>query len=94
MKRVYKFKVSVIGGPQTIALPVDAKLVHSRMGDDGDVVYLWYQVDSGKLVKNHRFEIFGTGMDVPQTYQHVATVSALDLCLVWHVYELEETFGG
>lgn len=98
MKRVYKFKVSVIGGPQTIELPADAKLVHARMGErvgeEGDLVYLWYEIDSGRPVRHHRFEVFPTGWDVPETHRHVVTVSALDLRLVWHVYELEEVFGG
>jgi len=87
MRRVYKYHLEIISGPQSIELSSDARFVHARVGMDGESIFLWFEVDTEKEPTHRRFEVFPTGYDVPGHLHHLVTVSTLDLQLVWHVYE-------
>ena len=88
IKRIYKYTLNSHIGIQRINMPcfadiLDCQIQHGR-------ICLWAVVDPDKDNLSRRFEVFGTGWDLPyrfaSRYNHLKTVQ--DGQFVWHVFEV------
>ena len=57
-----------------------------HVAPQGGLIRLWAEVETNSPEKTHRFQIIGTGHEVPKGAQYLGTV--LDPPFVWHLYQL------
>lgn len=83
-------KESIWAGPATLVLPVDAKVI--SVGDQNDMISIWYESEQQSPYENREFEVVGTGMYFNKTRHHnfLGTVIQAEGSLVWHVYEVTQ----
>jgi hypothetical protein len=90
MKFVWKYDIPVDDLVHTFQVP-PGRVVHVGTQDRPDVVQLWMEVDESEQRNARRFQVFGTGHDIPDKSTHVGSVIAHRLPdLVWHVFEVFE----
>lgn len=91
MRCIYKYPLTTAYGPQTLNLPVNARVLHAGV-QAGEIV-IWCLVFHDDL-EPRIFQVFGTGHRIPDTIlvkEYIGTVTvhhrhAIDL--VWHVLEV------
>jgi hypothetical protein len=73
------------GAEQTINLPQNAVIV--KVDNQGGAITMWYLFNtlSEKKLTPRKFQIFGTGHEVPDWRKYCGT--ALVGAFVWHVFE-------
>lgn len=81
-KVVYKYPLGM--GPNTVALPKNAKIVHIGMQEGFPMMWVEHPHEWESYEKRF-FEIFGTGNPIPEDAEHISTF--FDPPFVWHVYE-------
>ncbi len=88
VKKIYKYKLSSHIGVQGIQMPWDADILDLQI-QNGHLC-IWAVVDPSKENLMRKFEVFGTGWDLPyrfiDRYEHLKTVQ--DGGFVWHVFEV------
>lgn len=85
MKSIFKFELAEYGNNVLTAQPGVVRHVGERHG----ILTVWIEVDrSVRGLHQYHFDIFGTGHDIPDTYegQYIGTVQ-MSTGLVWHIYE-------
>lgn len=87
MKTVYKYKIP-LGVSVSVILPVGAKPVFTAVQEDEPTLWFEHSVHGMFKTEMRRFKVFGTGMDIPDKWNHVG--SCTDGVFVWHVYEFTE----
>lgn len=92
MKRVLKYEV-LVGHPLEIIIPSMSAMapdcVHVDLDQTGspDRVWIWLEIDESEHPTKRRFEVFPTGVPVPDDAEHCGSVRHISTGLVWHVYE-------
>jgi len=83
LKTIWKFKLSVTAGIQTVSLPADAKVVHMDVQDNTPCI--WVLLDPNMPTKQRDVLCFGTGHEVlASADRHIGTV--LIGPFVWHYF--------
>jgi len=86
MKKIYKYKINLIG-KQTVKLPLASEIldIQPQLGE----IYLWALVDpESTLVLDRVFHIFGTGHKINvDKLKHISTFQTQGGELVWHAFE-------
>jgi hypothetical protein len=83
MKRIFKYELA-IEHSQLIEMPAKARIL--SVGNQGDQVCLWAEVDPDSPTLERRVLIAGTGHATPPG-EFIGTVLTNDGSLVWHVYD-------
>lgn len=78
------WKYTLWHGVNPIAMPDGARVVHFDI--QAGVYTMWALVTPGPLVAPRQFMIFGTGHDIPEHAEYIAT--AQQPPFVWHLFEL------
>ncbi len=87
MKSVWKYDIPVDDRNHSFQMP-PGRPIMVGIQDRLDVVQLWMEVDPETEKRNaRRFQVFGTGQDIPRTATHVGSVIAHPN-LVWHMFEV------
>jgi len=84
-KRIYKFTLSPLS-INTMELPYGAEVLDVQIQHGS--IRLWALGDFNKTPVRREFLVTGTGMDVPDDADYVATVQMDDGARVWHVFEI------
>jgi hypothetical protein len=82
---IWKYPLKV--GTNEVELP----FLHQPVGfghQEGVGLVMWAEVVPDSPQKPYRFDVIGTGFDVPAGGEHVATVQAHGF--VWHLYAFTE----
>lgn len=79
MRRIYKWPLQA-----TIALPWSPGDRVLMVADQGGTLTLWAEQEDSKPADLRKFEIVGTGWEVPAGREHLGSAVCGDL--VWHVY--------
>ncbi len=87
MRCVHKYQVG-FGGPQTIYLPKGYYLLHFDYQEANDTMCFWAEVDPEGELEPTLFQIFPTGIELPQPALHVGTCLVDHGALVWHLYRV------
>tara|TARA_R110002020_G_scaffold193923_1_gene394506 strand:- start:4226 stop:4492 length:267 start_codon:yes stop_codon:yes gene_type:complete len=85
MKIIYKYEIPVGGG--NIKMPYVSTAL--SVGVQNGSLMLWAEVDPDSSDVTSRFEVFGTGHDIPEDMgvsRRFIGTAFMD-SLVWHVYE-------
>ena len=87
MRTIWKFTLEMMRQPQPITLPAGAFVLTAR--EQGGAICMWVEVDTSAANTVRRFEVFGTGWEMPPgTRGYIGTVQFTDGSpLVFHVYE-------
>jgi len=88
VKIIYKYHIQSIPGNQKIRLPAGSKLLH--IGDQLNILTLWWLVDIEKEYAIIDLEVFGTGQLIPDKRKYLATVQMAYSGLVLHVFLVED----
>jgi hypothetical protein len=86
--RVYKYPLDLRSGPQIIAMPYGAKIVHVHdqvLGGEPHPV-MWAEVSTTAPLVSRQFFVLATGHDdVPMGATYIGTIHVE--WTVWHIYE-------
>jgi hypothetical protein len=83
---VYKYPLPPVGAG-VISMAKNARIVH--FDSQNNVWHIWALCYLDAPTEQRRFEIIGTGRNVPDSHEHVKT--ALDGPFVWHLFEVRPT---
>lgn len=87
MKTVYKYKLSLVAASEVILMP--AHSLPLSVNFQGDELFMWVQVDTGRAGVKRKFEVFGTGRAMPDKVWHRYIGTAhKDNGLVLHLFEI------
>lgn len=84
-KTIWKYPVSDIG-EVTIPMPAGSKVVFVAGDPSGISPAFWAEVDQSAPIEFRKFQIVGTGHDIPPYAIHRGTV--IQGPFVWHLYEI------
>lgn len=90
MKKVFKYDLSVEGGPHQIFMPPGAEILHVGHQGDPAMVCIWALVDIYQEdTVSKLFYVVGTGHELPEPsrWTFVGTVNYHPVPLVWHVFQ-------
>lgn len=87
-RRVFRYEVPVDDQPHEFKLLSNAEILHVA-AVAVDLVEFWIE-DYGDAVRltARRFQVFGTGQDLPDQAKWVGTCDRTDFSLMWHLYEV------
>jgi len=91
MRTIYKYPIQITGEVQEIEMPHDSIILDFQ--EQGTRPFVWAEVDSeGKEQVKRRFQIFGTGTEIPKDdppkwAQYIGTIQRG--IYVWHLYEMK-----
>ena len=92
MRRMYRHRLIVGGGPTVFELTADPVRVEARRLGVGEraqhVVDFWAEHDDEAPASKRTFQIFGTGHPLPEDARHRGSTARTDDGFVWHLYEL------
>ncbi len=83
-KRVFKYPIPSTAKTFTLLLPGGAKFL--TMTWQRDQLMAWFEVQDSARVVERKFESFGTGQEIPDSYKYVSTF--MHGPFVFHVYEI------
>lgn len=85
MRTVHKYALRLIGGEQSVGMPIGAEIVHFDM--QGDRPMTWALVETDARLEERVFHVVGTGHPLPEgpTFAHVGTT--MNPPFVWHLFE-------
>lgn len=85
MRRIYKYEVPVNDEAMKVQTHAGAKVV--LVGHQGmpRLACIWLEADTDSPIEYRWFRVFGTGHQIPPTYEHVGSYQAPPF--VWHIYE-------
>lgn len=85
--KIWKFSLDIID-QQTIAMPLDAKILTVQMQMGG--AQLWALCNENQTQTEDRsIAIYGTGNPMPEEPgEYIATFQGMGGALVWHAFEL------
>jgi hypothetical protein len=83
MKTIYKYNLDL--GGNTFEMPADADVLTAQM-QHGRIT-LWAKVDTDKSPMKRRFTVFGTGHQMYEGLEYIATVQQAEGALIWHIFE-------
>jgi hypothetical protein len=86
MKTIYKYQFE-ISSVIEILMPEKSQVVH--VGLQNSIPCIWAEVPKSNINIVRRFGIFGTGHDIPDSCEHIATF--IDGNFVWHLYEWDKS---
>ena len=69
-RQIWKYKLSIVDGPQRVHMPIGARIVHVAE-QDGDVCF-WAQVYPDLVRVPRDFFVHGTGHPIPGDEEYVA----------------------
>ena len=91
MKTIYKYTLDITQDePHVLTMPTGAEIIHVQDQYGADQVMLWAVVDTGRESCERRFDIFGTGDQMPEDalhHEHIGSTVTASGSLVWHVFE-------
>jgi len=70
-RRVYKYPIPMKATEFELKLPRGYKV--SRVGWQQSEIFMWAVVDVDAPIDSIKFRLFGTGQDIPDGYEYVAT---------------------
>lgn len=73
MKLVYKYPYFLNDKKFSLMLPVGWKFLTVNMANE--TLFLWAEVREGMALREHKFEVFGTGQEIPLTAEYLTTYS-------------------
>lgn len=86
MRTVFKYKMLFV---VNLALPVGAQFLHA--GQQGEDIYLWFEVNTSYPLVTRAFKAYATGMEIENnTNKFLATVQMKggpEDGLVFHIYD-------
>lgn len=87
MKTIWKYEV-----PIGLSVELPGKVVHAAVGLIPHTVRVWCELDASKGRGNEAaiYVVHGTGHDINDDSEHVASVVDDNYGLVWHLYRLSE----
>ena len=83
-RTVHKYKLELTSEVQRWLMRETYKVVH--VGLQNGFIHLWVEVDTDTYNAERRFQIFGTGHNIPDSAVHVGSVMVDPY--VWHVYDV------
>lgn len=85
-KTIWKYPISDIG-EVTITMHAGSKVVFVAGDPSGVSPAFWAEVDQSAPIEFRKFQIVGTGHDIPANARHHGSV--IQGPFVWHLYELD-----
>ncbi len=87
MPTIWKFEIVPSDGHEvTLTMPRGARVLCAR--EQRDTICVWAEVDRSAPLEPRRFEVFGTGWDLPPgERRYLGTASIYGGSLIFHVYE-------
>jgi len=87
MKTIYKYKLSPLAASEVITMP--AHSLPLSVSFQRNELFMWVQVDTCRVDVERKFEVFGTGHDMPNDVSHryIGTAHE-DSGLVFHLFEI------
>lgn len=91
MQTIYKYTVE-IEDDQVIEIPKGGVILSVQMQDG--LPRIWVQVDTGNLVEDRYFAVFGTGQPIADNihYVYIGTFQMQAGALVFHLFEVFDNF--
>ncbi len=87
MLTIYKYSLRLDRDCTVYHLPVGYKVLTAMV--QGSVVFLWIEHDISQPKQAVKFEVFGTGFNMPiRPREHVGSVQQENF--VWHIYKCIE----
>lgn len=89
MKKIFKYELPVIGGPNAIMMPRGAQILHIGHQGDPERICIWALIDPNEPTDMAKtFYIVGTGHELPEParWTFLGTVNLHPMPLVWHVF--------
>jgi len=83
-KQIWKYEINVTG--TIVEMPEDAiiRCVDSQYGG----ITLWVEVDPERSKVKRKFEVIGTGQNIPDIpLKYLGTVKLIHETLIYHIYE-------
>ena len=84
MKKIWKFGIQLIGGIQTIMVPIEFEIVHFDV--QGPQLFVWGEVDPDSPTVERRFQVYGTGNEIERHRKHIKSIVVNGF--VRHLYEV------
>ena len=84
MRIVHKYKLGLIGGAQSLGLPIGAEVVHFDMQEGKPM--LWVLVETPARLEERVFHIVGTGHWLPEGQALTYIGTTMDPPFVWHLF--------
>ena len=84
MKRVYKYPVNRNAKKFSLILPMNFKFLRVQL--QNETAFFWAEVILDGLTVEYKFELFGTGQDIPDTAKHLGTYD--DGPFVFHLFQM------
>ena len=87
MKTIYKYRLLDISWTGVLQIPKRALFCGFDFQHKNPT--LWFEVNTGEPTEARSFEVVGTGHEVPDDAQHLASIQINDngRYWVWHLYE-------
>ena len=85
-KKIFKYGISEFGGTDH-EIPEGANVVHVGLDAKGEPS-IWAEVNPDNKMASRHFEVFGTGMWIPDNYNYLGSYIQPPN-FVWHIYERE-----
>ena len=87
MRTIHKFTLLHISWKGSLQIPKGAQFCGFDFQNERPT--LWFEVDTAQFTETRNFEVVGTGANVPNGGQHLASVQVYDgRYWVWHLYEV------
>lgn len=84
MKKIYKYPIP-IEDFFTIRMPQNANVL--MVNTQKSEVFIWAIIDTDEPMIDRPFIILGTGMNVPNGFNHIGSFQMLSGGLVFHLFE-------
>ena len=86
MKRIEKFRITIIGSQIHLQLPKGAKVILAGPDEKGEeCVWVEFEARNGDILLPRTLEIFSDGHLVPPLSTHITSFRSADA--MWHLYD-------
>ncbi len=89
MRKIYKYALVHVGGPQIEKIPRGYKILCVQV--QNRAICMWCEVTPGEPLVDFKYEIVGTGWELdPSPRSYLGTYQTGSY--VWHVYQLHNQY--